>query len=59
MCHIAIDLAWGNHNRTGLAALDADGRLVRSASVGTDDETAAFVGRLGYGPNHPGGGREN
>jgi predicted RNase H-like nuclease len=41
--YLGIDLAWGPHGRTGLAGLDGDGRLVASASVGTDGEIAAFV----------------
>ncbi|QTE30873.1 DUF429 domain-containing protein [Pengzhenrongella sicca] len=41
--HLGIDLAWGQNGRTGLAALDASGRLVASTSVHTDDEIAAFV----------------
>lgn len=41
--HLGIDLAWGRRARTGLAALDATGRLVASGSVVTDDEIAAFV----------------
>lgn len=41
--HLGIDLAWSHRNRTGLAALDADGRLVASSSVRTDEEIAAFV----------------
>jgi predicted RNase H-like nuclease len=41
--HLGIDLAWGPRARTGLAALDADGRLVASTSVRTDDEIATFV----------------
>lgn len=41
--HLGIDLAWSHRNRTGVAALDVDGRLVGSASVRGDDEIAAFV----------------
>ncbi len=41
--YVGIDLAWGPRGRTGLAALDATGRLVASSSVRTDDEIAAFV----------------
>lgn len=41
--YLGIDLAWGERARTGLAALDAAGRLVASTSVVTDDEIAAFV----------------
>ena len=40
---IGVDLAWGEHNRTGLAVLDGSGGLIASTSVHTDDELAAFV----------------
>lgn len=43
--YLGIDLAWGPRARTGLAALDASGRLVASASVRTDEDIAAFVAR--------------
>jgi len=33
-----IDLAWGNRARTGIAITDSAGRLLRSASVLTDEE---------------------
>lgn len=49
MRYMGIDLAWGERGRTGLAELDADGRLARSASVRTDDEIADFVGGPGPG----------
>ena len=39
-----MDLAWGRNGRTGLAMLDASGRLIASGAVRTDDEIAAFVG---------------
>ncbi|GEL98932.1 DUF429 domain-containing protein [Cellulomonas terrae] len=41
--YLGIDLAWAARARTGLAALDEDGRLVASTSAITDDEIAAFV----------------
>ena len=41
--HIGIDLAWGLKNRTGLAAVGADGRLLASASATTDDEIIDWV----------------
>jgi hypothetical protein len=41
--YLGLDLAWGPRARTGLAALDPDGRLVASGSVRSDDEIAAFV----------------
>lgn len=40
---LGVDLAWGANGRTGLAALDPDGRLTASCWVRTDDEIAAFV----------------
>ncbi|MDP1877616.1 MAG: DUF429 domain-containing protein [Actinomycetota bacterium] len=41
---VGLDLAWGERARTGIAVLDADGRLDRSTSVRTDDEIAEFLG---------------
>ena len=41
--HIGIDLAWAPRARTGLAVVDATGRLIASTSVRTDDEIAAFL----------------
>jgi predicted RNase H-like nuclease len=43
MRYLGLDLAWGPRNRTGVAELDDDGRLMRSASVLTDDEIRGFV----------------
>ncbi|MCB2176057.1 MAG: DUF429 domain-containing protein [Actinomycetales bacterium] len=40
---IGIDLAWGARGRTGLAVLDAAGRLVASTSVITDSDVDAFL----------------
>jgi predicted RNase H-like nuclease/tRNA(Leu) C34 or U34 (ribose-2'-O)-methylase TrmL len=45
--HIGIDLAWGANGRTGLAAVDAAGALVDSASVRTDDEIDAWLAAHG------------
>jgi predicted RNase H-like nuclease len=36
--YLGIDLAWGERARTGVAVLDATGRLVTSTSVVSDDE---------------------
>ncbi|MCW2867186.1 MAG: pyrophosphokinae, partial [Marmoricola sp.] len=36
--HIGVDLAWGVKRPTGLAVLDADGRLVHVSTVRTDEE---------------------
>jgi len=38
-----VDLAWGMRARTGIALTDDQGALVRSASVTTDGEIAAFL----------------
>ncbi len=38
-----IDLAWGTRARTGIALTDANGALLRSASVTTDTEIANFL----------------
>ncbi len=40
---IGLDLAWGERARTGVAALDAAGRLVTCACATSDDEIAAFA----------------
>lgn len=40
---IGIDLAWGAHGRTGLAVLDAAGRLAASMSVVADADIDAFL----------------
>ena len=41
--HIGIDLAWGSKNRTGLAAVGADGRLLASGSAHGDAEIVAWI----------------
>lgn len=35
---VGIDLAWGPRNRTGLAMVAGDSRLLASGSAGSDDE---------------------
>ncbi|MCB2411707.1 DUF429 domain-containing protein [Demequina sp. TTPB684] len=40
---VGIDLAWGERNATGLAAVDASGQLVDSATVKSDDEITAWL----------------
>lgn len=40
---VGIDLAWGPKNRTGLAAVAADGRLLASASARSDDEIVEWI----------------
>ena len=49
MRYLGIDLAWGENARTGMAELDHEGRLARSASVRTDDEIASFVDEKAQG----------
>lgn len=44
---LGIDLAWKPVNRTGLALVDVDGRLVDSGTAVTDDDIAAWVDRHG------------
>ncbi|MGM1028989.1 MAG: DUF429 domain-containing protein [Actinomycetota bacterium] len=41
--HIGIDLAWGQKNWTGLAAVSADGRLLASGRARTDDDIVAWM----------------
>jgi predicted RNase H-like nuclease len=45
MNFIGVDLAWGPKNRTGLAALDSNGRLVESLSLLTEAEILSFLDR--------------
>ncbi len=40
MYFVGVDLAWGDRKPTGLAVLDADGRLVHVSAARTDDEVA-------------------
>lgn len=42
---LGIDLAWVSKNRTGMALVDDDGRLLSSGSVGSDDDIADWIGR--------------
>jgi predicted RNase H-like nuclease len=46
---VGVDLAWGQRNRTGLAALAADGTLADLTEVRTDDEIAEWIGRYSTG----------
>ncbi|SFS11342.1 Predicted nuclease (RNAse H fold) [Agrococcus baldri] len=41
--HIGIDLAWGPKNRTGLAAVSSEGRLLASGSALSDDEILGWI----------------
>lgn len=43
--HIGIDLAWGQKNWTGLAAVSAEGRLLASGRARTDDDIVAWMAR--------------
>lgn len=43
--HIGIDLAWGPRNRTGIAAVDACGALITSATVTSDDDIVEWIER--------------
>ncbi len=44
MHFVGVDLAWGEKKPTGLAVLDAEGRLVHVSAVRTDDEIAQALG---------------
>ena len=41
--YLGIDLAWGDKQRTGLAVLDADARLLHVSTVRTDEEIEAAL----------------
>lgn len=43
--HIGVDLAWGQKNWTGLAAVSAEGRLLASGRARTDDDIVAWMAR--------------
>jgi len=43
MHFIGVDLAWGDRKPTGLAVLDADGRLLHVSAAGNDDEIVAVL----------------
>ena len=43
MYFVGVDLAWGIRQPTGLAAMDADGRLVHVSAVRTDEEIVAAL----------------
>ena len=50
MHHVGVDLAWGQRNPTGVAVLDADGRLVHVSQQQTDEQVLAAVGPYVDGP---------
>jgi predicted RNase H-like nuclease len=65
---VGVDLAWGDRNRTGLAAIDGAGRLIEVTDRRTDDEIISWLSRHTSGPclvaidaplivNNPGGRR--
>ncbi|HWJ08757.1 MAG TPA: DUF429 domain-containing protein [Nocardioides sp.] len=43
MHYVGVDLAWGERRPTGLAVLDAEGRLLLVAAVRTDEEIEAAL----------------
>ena len=43
MYFVGVDLAWGERKPTGLAVLDAEGRLLHVSAAGTDDEIVAAL----------------
>ena len=47
---VGVDLAWGTRNRTGLAAVDVDGRLVEVAELRTDEEIVGWLARYASSP---------
>jgi predicted RNase H-like nuclease len=47
---VGVDLAWGTRNRTGLAAVDVNGRLVEVTALTTDEEIVGWLARYASGP---------
>ncbi|KQY59470.1 hypothetical protein ASD11_07875 [Aeromicrobium sp. Root495] len=45
--HVGIDLAWSRTHRSGLAAVDRDGRVLDSATALDDDEILAWIDDVG------------
>ena len=43
MHFVGLDLAWGEKNQTGVAAIDADGRLLHVGAAGDDESIAAAI----------------
>ncbi|GAA4823331.1 DUF429 domain-containing protein [Nocardioides caeni] len=50
MHYVGVDLAWGERRPTGLAVVDAAGRLVAVSAVQTDDEIEATLAPYVEGP---------
>lgn len=44
--YVGLDLAWGEHNPTGVAVLDEDGHLISISSCRSDDEIVAALGQI-------------
>jgi predicted RNase H-like nuclease len=43
MYFVGLDLAWGEKNQTGVAAIDADGRLLHVGAAGDDNSIIAAI----------------
>src|SRR5690348_11113465 len=43
MHFVGLDLAWGEKNQTGVAAIDADGRVLHVGAAQDDDSIAATI----------------
>ncbi|MCV7303248.1 DUF429 domain-containing protein [Mycobacterium barrassiae] len=43
MHFVGLDLAWGERNQTGVAVVDADGRLLHIGTAGDDESIAAAI----------------
>lgn len=43
MHFVGLDLAWGERSQTGIAAIDADGRLLHVGAASDDDSIAAAI----------------
>jgi predicted RNase H-like nuclease len=50
MRHVGIDLAWSDHNPTGVCALDDRGRVVDERVLDGDEEIVDWLGMLPDGP---------
>jgi predicted RNase H-like nuclease len=48
--YVGVDLAWGERNPTGVAAVDADGRLIHVGRAGSDDDVLAQLAPFVAGP---------
>ena len=43
MYFVGLDLAWGERNQTGVAVVDADGRLLHVGTAGDDESIVAAI----------------